>query len=119
MGVCEGIPSSIMPDHSGRADYHGTSINQAARFMDAAAHGGQVACEEHLAVSVLARWGQVLAPRIPPSAQQHPKQQRDSPQRGAHPRREAQFGWLPSQASFSATAGHPGWFDVWLLLLKY
>ena len=140
MGVCEGHPSSIMPDHLGRADYHGTSINQAARFMDAgewgrggginlgradyhgtsinqadrfmdagewigsrrspltylqggagrvsqlpaasssyclhlvpgtlatyrcppsaaAAHGGQVACEEHLAVEVLEQWQQQL-----------------------------------------------------------
>ncbi len=42
MGLCEGPPKSIVPDHLGRADYHGSSINQAARFMDAAAHGGQV-----------------------------------------------------------------------------
>jgi hypothetical protein len=35
MGVCEGSPRSIFPDHMGRADYHGASINQAARFMDA------------------------------------------------------------------------------------
>ena len=35
MGVCEGVPGSIMPDHMGRADYHGASVNQAARFMDA------------------------------------------------------------------------------------
>jgi hypothetical protein len=42
MGVCEGPPKSILPDHLGRADYHGASINQAARYMDAAAHGGQV-----------------------------------------------------------------------------
>ena len=35
MGVCEGVPGSIMPDHMGHADYHGASINQAARFMDA------------------------------------------------------------------------------------
>ena len=35
MGVCEGRPSSVLPDHMGRADYHGASINQAARFMDA------------------------------------------------------------------------------------
>ena len=35
IGICEGLPGSIMPDHMGRADYHGTSVNQAARFMDA------------------------------------------------------------------------------------
>ena len=35
MGVCEGQPKTIAPDHMGRADYHGTSVNQAARYMDA------------------------------------------------------------------------------------
>jgi hypothetical protein len=34
MGLCEGSPRSVIPDHMGRADYHGASINQAARFMD-------------------------------------------------------------------------------------
>ena len=38
MGVSEGVPASIMPDHMGRADYHGASINQAARIMDAGDH---------------------------------------------------------------------------------
>ena len=45
MGICEGPPRSIIPDHLGRADYHGASINQAARYMDAAAHGGMIALE--------------------------------------------------------------------------
>ena len=40
MGICEGSPRSILPDHMGRADYFGASINQAARFMDAG-EGGQ------------------------------------------------------------------------------
>jgi hypothetical protein len=31
MGVCTGRPTSIQPDHMGRADYHGASVNQAAR----------------------------------------------------------------------------------------
>ena len=35
MGVCEGYPGSIRPDYLGRADYFGTSVNEAARFMDA------------------------------------------------------------------------------------
>ena len=42
MGVCEGAPRCVLPDHAGRADYHGASVNSAARFMDAAAHGGMV-----------------------------------------------------------------------------
>lgn len=42
MGVCQGHPKAIFPDHLGRADYHGASVNQAARYMDAGAHGGQV-----------------------------------------------------------------------------
>ena len=35
MGICEGSPASIMPDHLGRADYNGASIKQAAKIMDA------------------------------------------------------------------------------------
>jgi hypothetical protein len=31
VGLCVGQPSSIQPDHKGRADYHGASVNQAAR----------------------------------------------------------------------------------------
>ncbi|KAI8476209.1 MAG: hypothetical protein J3K34DRAFT_271511 [Monoraphidium minutum] len=56
MGVCEGVPQSLEPDHVGRADYHGASVNAAARFMDAAAHGGQIACEEGLAAGVFSAW---------------------------------------------------------------
>ena len=37
IGVCEGFPNSIMPDENGRADYHGASVNLAARFMSAGA----------------------------------------------------------------------------------
>ena len=39
MGLSEGLPASIMPDHMGRADYHGASVNLAARFMDAGEGG--------------------------------------------------------------------------------
>ena len=56
MGVCEGPPRSILPDHMGRADYFGDSVNMAARFMDAGAHGGQVVCEEGFAQSLVQRW---------------------------------------------------------------
>lgn len=52
IGICEGMPRSIIPDHMGRADYHGASINQAARYMDAAAHGGMIAVEAVLAQKV-------------------------------------------------------------------
>lgn len=52
MGVCKGSPRSIAPDHLGRADYFGSNVNQAARLLDAAAHGGQIVCEESLAQEV-------------------------------------------------------------------
>ena len=39
MGVCEGFPKSIIPDHLARADYHGASVNQSARYMDAGREG--------------------------------------------------------------------------------
>ena len=58
MGMCEGQATSVIPDHLGKADYHGASINQAARFMDAAAHGGQIACEEHVALRIAGTWEQ-------------------------------------------------------------
>jgi class 3 adenylate cyclase len=31
MGVAAGAPQSVMPDHMGRADYHGNAVNMAAR----------------------------------------------------------------------------------------
>lgn len=52
----EGIPQSILPDHEARADYHGASINMAARFMDKGARGGQIACTLELAQHVMAVW---------------------------------------------------------------
>ncbi|GAX79287.1 hypothetical protein CEUSTIGMA_g6728.t1 [Chlamydomonas eustigma] len=56
MGVCTGTPSSIIPDHMGRADYLGPCINMAARFMDAAAHGGQIACTMQQAFDAVYSW---------------------------------------------------------------
>ncbi|WIA10689.1 hypothetical protein OEZ85_010869 [Tetradesmus obliquus] len=54
MGVCEGVPSSIFPDHEGRADYHGPAVNMAARYADKGAKGGQIACSLELAQKRLA-----------------------------------------------------------------
>ncbi|KAF5835292.1 hypothetical protein DUNSADRAFT_7617 [Dunaliella salina] len=56
MGVTEGRPRSIHPDHLGRADYYGTHINNAARYMDAAAHGGMIATDMAMAQHVLDIW---------------------------------------------------------------
>lgn len=56
MGMCHGCPRAIVPDHNGRADYHGASINSAARYMDAAAHGGQLVCEEETAAAMINKW---------------------------------------------------------------
>ena len=33
MGLCSGRPEAIQPDHLGRADYHGATVNQAARWV--------------------------------------------------------------------------------------
>lgn len=59
IGICEGVPRSLVADHAGKADYFGASVNCAARYMDVAAHGGQVACEAALAKAVF-RWGECL-----------------------------------------------------------
>jgi class 3 adenylate cyclase len=53
MGLSEGHVNRIAADWTGRADVHGPSVNQAARFMDAAAWGGQIAAEEAVAVKVM------------------------------------------------------------------
>ena len=48
MGLAEGVPGSILPDHMGRADYFGNVVNEAARIMDAGAWGrylGNLAAE--------------------------------------------------------------------------
>ena len=43
MGVYEGVPTSVRPHStSGRCDYWGPFVNRAARFSNAAAHGGQI-----------------------------------------------------------------------------
>lgn len=56
MGLSEGQPSSVLPDHNGRANYHGGSINRAARFMDAAAQGGQVVTSIDLVRRIFMCW---------------------------------------------------------------
>lgn len=56
IGLHNGVPRSITPDYLGRVDYHGSNVNYAARFTDAAAHGGQVVCEASLADTMF-RWG--------------------------------------------------------------
>ena len=61
MGLCEGIPKCILPDHVGRADYHGAFVNQAARYADAAAHGGQIVTDVALAGKILEVWQRASA----------------------------------------------------------
>jgi hypothetical protein len=58
MGLFEGSPTAIMPDSMGRADYFGACVNTAARFADAAAHGGQIVTDAALAKQVLHLWRQ-------------------------------------------------------------
>ena len=40
MGISEGSPRAILPDKLGRADYHGASMKQAERLMDAGEGAG-------------------------------------------------------------------------------
>ncbi|KAF6261402.1 hypothetical protein COO60DRAFT_1502047 [Scenedesmus sp. NREL 46B-D3] len=56
MGLAEGVPTCILPDHLGRADYHAGFVNRAARYADAAAHGGQVVTDTALAAGILQHW---------------------------------------------------------------
>jgi hypothetical protein len=56
MGLAEGQPNSVLPDHTGRANYYGHAVNRAARFMDAAAHGGQVVTDVDTVAKVWRLW---------------------------------------------------------------
>ncbi|KAF6257722.1 hypothetical protein COO60DRAFT_1203083 [Scenedesmus sp. NREL 46B-D3] len=55
IGLAEGQPQCIGPDHLGRADYHAPFVNLAARML-AAAHGGQVVTSIELAQSIFSAW---------------------------------------------------------------
>ncbi|WIA42187.1 hypothetical protein OEZ86_009450 [Tetradesmus obliquus] len=55
IGLAEGQPQCIGPDHLGRADYHAPFVNLAARML-AAAHGGQVVTSIELAQSIFSTW---------------------------------------------------------------
>uniref|UniRef100_A0A383WDG8 Guanylate cyclase domain-containing protein n=1 Tax=Tetradesmus obliquus TaxID=3088 RepID=A0A383WDG8_TETOB len=59
MGLAAGRPDRILPDHTGRASYYGHSVNCAARYMDAAAHGGQIVTDLALAQKLFAAWASV------------------------------------------------------------
>lgn len=56
MGVSEGIPGSVLPEHQGHANYTGGAVNRAARFADAAAQPGQVVCDVHFAKRCFEAW---------------------------------------------------------------
>ncbi|WIA21437.1 hypothetical protein OEZ85_000648 [Tetradesmus obliquus] len=56
MGLSEGQPTCVLPDHAGRANYYGASVNRAARYMDAAAHGGQTVTDLPLTRKLFMQW---------------------------------------------------------------
>eukprot|EP00775_Hariotina_reticulata_P011160 gene11160-11310_t len=56
MGLADGVPASVLIDHLGHADYFGSSVNLAARFMDVAAGGGQIVTSIELAERVFSTW---------------------------------------------------------------
>jgi hypothetical protein len=95
MGLSEGTPKCILPDHLGRADYHGPFVNQAARYADAAAHGGQIVTDTQLAERIIAAWRtiakdrgehfltvsrQQMQPQPQPQQQRHQQQQQQQQQ---------------------------------------
>ncbi|WIA21067.1 hypothetical protein OEZ85_005388 [Tetradesmus obliquus] len=72
MGLAEGPPHSVLPDHSGRANYAGPSVIRAARFMDAAAHGGQVVTNLELLRKLAIGWVAEQTARGPAAAAYRP-----------------------------------------------
>eukprot|EP00878_Enallax_costatus_P033120 GHUV01036507.1.p1 GENE.GHUV01036507.1~~GHUV01036507.1.p1 ORF type:complete len:715 (+),score=212.45 GHUV01036507.1:3-2147(+) len=63
VGLAEGHPGCIFPDHMGRPDYYGNFVNLAARMMDSAAKGGQVVTSIELAEKIYSAWWSELGPR--------------------------------------------------------
>ena len=59
-GLCVDAPRAVTHDHMGRVDYHGAVVNMAARFLDAAAWGGQVVCTESTALDLFSPRSQHL-----------------------------------------------------------
>jgi hypothetical protein len=62
MGFAVGQPNSVLPDHTGRANYYGHSVNRAARFMEAAAHGGQIVTDVDTARALFKSWHRECVP---------------------------------------------------------
>lgn len=56
MGFAAGQPNSVLPDHTGRANYYGHSVNRAARFMEASAHAGQIVTDMDTARQLFRQW---------------------------------------------------------------
>jgi hypothetical protein len=56
MGFAVGQPNSVLPDHTGRANYYGHAVNRAARFMEAASHGGQIVTDVDTARQLFRMW---------------------------------------------------------------
>ncbi|KAF5834843.1 hypothetical protein DUNSADRAFT_8344 [Dunaliella salina] len=61
IGISQGRPDSIQPDHMGRSDYHGDCVNSAARYMEAA-QGGMIVCEQELALKAAEAWSAMRSP---------------------------------------------------------
>uniref|UniRef100_A0A7S3QMH0 Guanylate cyclase domain-containing protein n=1 Tax=Dunaliella tertiolecta TaxID=3047 RepID=A0A7S3QMH0_DUNTE len=71
IGISQGRPDSIQPDHLGRADYHGDCVNSAARFMEGAAQGGMIVCEQDVAVKAAEAWAAMRTLELDPAVREN------------------------------------------------
>uniref|UniRef100_A0A383VLE1 Guanylate cyclase domain-containing protein n=1 Tax=Tetradesmus obliquus TaxID=3088 RepID=A0A383VLE1_TETOB len=94
MGLAEGPPHSVLPDHSGRANYAGPSVIRAARFMDAAAHGGQVVTNLELLRKLAIGW---VAEQSEQQQQQQQQQQQLRTAVSLGPEPAGGFTWQQEQ----------------------
>eukprot|EP00798_Chlamydomonas_sp_ICE-L_P016357 gene16357-22558_t len=58
MGMYEGAPKAIIPNDSGRPEYYGDLVQHSYNLMKNGAYGGQVVCEEALALKALEQFTQ-------------------------------------------------------------
>uniref|UniRef100_A0A7S3VNQ7 Guanylate cyclase domain-containing protein n=2 Tax=Dunaliella tertiolecta TaxID=3047 RepID=A0A7S3VNQ7_DUNTE len=64
IGISQGRPESIRPDHMGRAEYQGDCVKSAYNFMEGAAQGGMILCEQDFAEKAAEAWASAQPPEL-------------------------------------------------------
>eukprot|EP00983_Pelagomonas_calceolata_P130762 1161712-Pelagomonas_calceolata.AAC.16 len=64
IGISQGRPESIRPDRMGRAEFRGDCVKSAYNFMEGAAQGGMILCEQDFAEKAAEAWASAQPPEL-------------------------------------------------------